>query len=237
MIEKFPEPPKPKSIRDWREDERPREILLKRGASALKDSELLAIILSSGTFGKSAVELANELLDFYGSVSGLVGRSVAELCRFKGIGEVKAIKFAASIELAKRIAPDPFSERASFRSPEDIANYYIPKLCNEKQERFVVIMLDSAGRMFKEQTVTVGALNASIAHPREIFKTAIAESAASIILLHNHPSGNPEPSREDIEVTKQIVEAGKLIGILALDHIIIAGNSFTSFVRLGLIQN
>jgi len=215
-IEKINNESKYKSIRYWKEDERPRERLILHGAASLSDSELLAILISSGTKGFSAVDAARELLDKYSSIT-------------------KAVKLAAAFEMSKRIKAEPFSSKKIFRTPEDVANYYIPRFQGERVETFLTLLLNSTNQVFREVEVTKGSLNSSIVHPREVFRVAITESAAAIILIHNHPSGNSEPSKEDLLITKQLAEAGKIIDIKVLDHIIIAGDSFTSFAQKGLI--
>lgn len=217
-----------KSIKEWREDERPRERLLQHGAQSLSDAELLAIFLGTGTRGTSAIDVARNLLQNIGKLNALPSKSASELQKVKGVGKAKAITLLAAIELSRRIEAAPFHEKKVIRSPQDVASYYIPRLRGAQTESFRVLLLNSANQVFKEIIVSTGSLNASIVHPREVFKHAITESAASIILMHNHPSGNTEPSREDIAITKQLVEAGKIIDIKVLDHLIIAGEEFTS---------
>ncbi len=225
------------TIKEWPEDERPREKLLKHGASALSDSELLAILINTGSGKQTAVDLAKKLLREFRSLRNLSGVSVADLKqeKFKGIGKVKAIILSAAFEIAKRLAVSTVEDDSPIRTPDDVAKRYIPKLRELKQEVFMVLCLSSSNKITQERTITKGLLNSSLTHPREVFREAILENAASIILLHNHPSGNVEPSREDIQITKQIVEAGKVIGISVHDHIIIAGDGFTSMVERGLM--
>lgn len=224
-----------KSIREWRDDEKPRERLLSHGAQTLSDAELLAILISSGTRGNSALDVGRTLLKKFGNLSELTSRDVSEISSIKGLGKVKAIKLTAAFELSKRIVVAPFQSKRVIRSADDVASYYIPRLRGALKETFRVLLLNTANQVFRENVVSEGSLNASIVHPREVFRTAITESAASIILLHNHPSGNTEPSREDIAITKQLCEAGKIIGIKVLDHIIIAGEEYTSFNEKGLM--
>jgi DNA repair protein RadC len=227
--------PKHLAIHEWREDERPRERLLKSGAHTLSDAELLAIVFGIGTRGISAVDVARELLKEFKDLSGICSRDVSELSKIRGIGPVKAITLAAVFEIARRIESEPFSLKKIFRSPEEIANYYIPRFRGARTEKFWILLLNSANQVFREVLVSEGSLNASIVHPREVFRIAITESAASIVLLHNHPSGNTEPSREDIAITKQLVSAGELIDIKVLDHIIIAGETYTSLAEKRLM--
>jgi len=224
-----------RTIKEWREDERPRERLLKHGSETLSDAELLAIIIGSGTRGFSAMDAARDLLSKYQSLSELTSCDLSQIKQVKGIGNVRAIVLEATFELARRIQSIPISEDRNFRSPEDVAAYFIPRLRGLKKEVFRVILLNSSNQMFRDVVVSEGILNASLVHPREVFRIAITEQSASIIVMHNHPSGNPEPSKEDISITKKLVEAGKLIDIKVADHIIIAGDKFSSFAKLGLI--
>ncbi len=222
-------------IKDWPESERPREKLINAGSDALTEAELLAILIGSGTGKITAVDLAKRLLVEYKNLRAIAGLSVGDLQHFKGIGEARAVSIVAAFELARRLHSLPEEERHNIRTPDDVAERFIPRLRDMKQEMFIVLLLNSANRIMKEITVTRGLLNSSLTHPREVFRSAIVESAASVILLHNHPSGNPEPSQEDISITKQIVEASKVVGIPVHDHIIIAGNSYTSFADRGLL--
>jgi len=221
----------------WPEDERPREKLMKHGAASLSDSELLAILINTGSGKLSALDLAKKLLREYRSLRNLSGLSVADLKqqKFKGIGKVKAAKLAAAFEIARRLASAPKDDTAPIRTPNDVARRYGAQLRDLQQEVFMVLCLSSSNKIIQERTITKGLLNSSLTHPREVFREAILENAASVILLHNHPSGNKEPSREDIQITKQLVEAGKIIGIEVHDHIIIAGDDYTSMMERGLI--
>lgn len=222
-------------IKDWPENERPREKLIHAGPDALTEAELIAILINSGTGKITAVDLAKRLIVEYKNLRALAGLSVGDLQKFKGIGEARAVTIVVAFELARRLHSLPEEERQIIRTPENVAERFIPRLRDMKQEVFIVLLLNSANRIMKEVTVTRGLLNSSLTHPREVFRSAIVESAASVILLHNHPSGNTEPSQEDISITKQIVEAGKVVGIPVHDHIIIAGNSYTSFADRGLL--
>lgn len=224
-----------KAIREWRHDERPRERLLLHGAHSLSDAELLAILIAKGVRGFSALDAARLMLEKLGTLSEIAARDVSELARIKGIGKVKAITLAAAFELTRRVESAPFHSKRVIRSPQDVASYYIPKLRGMMKETFRVLLLNTANQIFRDVVVSEGSLNASIVHPREVFRTAITESANAIILMHNHPSGNTEPSREDIAITKQLVEAGKLVDIKVLDHLIIAGEQYTSLSEKGLL--
>ena len=222
-------------IKDWPEAERPREKLMKRGVNALTDAELLAILIGSGTGKVTAVDLAKRLLVEHKSLRGIAGKSVADLKKFKGIGSARAVSIVSAFELGRLLHAREDEKLDIVRSPQDIAARYIPKLRDLKKEVFLVLLLNSANGIIKEVEISKGSLNASVVHPREVFKAAIDELAASIILLHNHPSGNSAPSSEDITITKQIVEAGKVLGMPVHDHIIIAGGTFTSFAEENLL--
>ncbi len=225
------------TIKEWPEDERPREKLIKHGAASLSDSELLAILINIGTKNFSAVDVAKKLLRENKSLRNIASLSVADLKqkKNKGIGTAKAVTIVAAFELVRRISASGTENNKPIQSPEDIAKRYSPQLRDLKQEVFMVLCMSSSNKIIQERIITKGLLNSSLTHPREVFREAILENAASIILLHNHPSGNLEPSREDIQITKQIVEAGKIIGISVHDHIIIAGDGFTSMMERGLM--
>lgn len=223
------------SIKDWNEDERPRERLMKYGAEALSDAELIAIIFGTGTLGKTAIDISRQVLVEFGNLLSLAKCDFSEYKKVNGIGNVKAVTLAAVFELSRRIEIPPFSEKRIFRSPEDIAAYYIPRYRDNRIEVFKILLLNSSNQIFREVVVSEGSLNLSIVHPREVFRIAITENAAAVMLMHNHPSGNPEPSTEDLKITRQLVNAGEILGIKVLDHIIIAGNQYTSFLSKGLI--
>ena len=224
------------TIKDLPLDDRPREKLLLRGSQSLSDAELIAILLRTGKKGKSVLEIAREIIKSEGNLAMLATRTVDSLQKVDGIGKDKAATLAAAFELSRRILSQSkwFSNR-KISSPQDIAEIFIPILRDEIKEKFIVVCLNSANRVIKYETISVGNLNSSVVHPREIFKVAIDNSSASIILIHNHPSGNPEPSNEDIRLTKKIVESGKILDIPVFDHLIIAGETYTSFVEKRLI--
>jgi len=222
-------------IKDWPVNERPREKMINHGPEFLTEAELLAILIGSGSGKVTAVDLAKTLFVERKTLRSLAALTVADLKEFKGIGDARAVAIAAAFELARRLQASPEAERRMIRSPSDIAEQFIPTLRDLQQEVFLVILLNSANKIIREITITKGLLNSSLTHPREVFRHAIVEHAASVILMHNHPSGNPEPSQEDIAITKQIVEASKVVGIPVHDHIIIAGSQFTSLAQRGLI--
>jgi len=186
--------------------------------------------------GKSVLTIAHELVQKHINLAGLVSLSLAELKKISGIGEDKARSLLAAFEIGRRMqSQSKWSIDKKITSPKDIAEFFVPILRDELKEKFLVVCLNSANKVTKFEAISVGSLNSSVVHPREIFKFAIENSSASIILIHNHPSGNLEPSNEDIAITKKLVEAGKILNIQVLDHIIVGGNSFTSLVERRLI--
>ncbi|MBK9098290.1 MAG: DNA repair protein RadC [bacterium] len=213
-------------------DDRPREKLLLRGAQNLSDAELIAILLRTGKKGKSVLEISRDLINSEKNLSLLATRTVQSLTNISGIGNDKAATLAAAFELSRRIlSQSKWRSDKKITSPQDIADVFIPILRDEVKEQFIVVCLNSANKVIKYETISVGNLNSSVVHPREIFKVAIDNNSASIILIHNHPSGNPEPSNEDIRITKKLVESGKILEIPIFDHVIIAGERYTSFVE------
>ena len=228
-------------ISQWDEADRPREKLTQRGAAALSDAELMAIILGKGTRTKagpvSAVELAQALLRAYGSLHKLAQRDLKELTRVTGIGPAKAVQVMAAFEVGRRVESQRSGEeRVQVCSPADVAAVYGPLMRHLKKEVFKVVFLNTSNIIVGDYTASEGGLAASIVEPRDVFSRAILENAAAIICLHNHPSGNPEPSREDVRVTRQLVEAGRLMGVPLHDHLIIAGEGYTSLAERGLMS-
>jgi len=223
-------------VKDLPADDRPRERLMLRGSQSLSDAELLAILLRTGTKGKSVLHIAQDLIIKYGNLAILSTKSPSEISKINGIKKDKAATLAAAFEIGKRIAVQSkwYSEK-KITSPEDIVSVFLPLLKDELQEHFYVICLNSSNKIIKIERISSGNLDSSIVHPREVFKAAIENSAKSIILLHNHPSGNPEPSNEDISITKKLVEASKYMEIPIFDHIIIADRTYASFVEKRLI--
>ncbi|MHB1686551.1 MAG: RadC family protein [Ignavibacteriaceae bacterium] len=217
-------------------DDRPREKLILRGAQNLTDAELLAIILRTGKVGKSVLTLAQELLNKNVNLAVLASKSISNLTEINGIGKDKAATLQAAFEISRRIqSQSKWFAEDKITSPKDVADVFIPLLIDELKEKFIVVCLNTANKIIKYEIISVGNLNSSVVHPREIFKVAIENNSASIILLHNHPSGNPEPSNEDIQITKKIADSGKILDIPVFDHIIIAGNSYTSLVEKRLL--
>jgi DNA repair protein RadC len=224
-----------RSINKWPEDERPRERLLKYGADNLSEAQLLAIILRTGGGGKSAIDLAMELLTAFGDLKGIENASAGEFRPFKGIGSAKVAQLKASFELGRRLLEGPRSTGPVFSAGRDVYLYY-QRLKNLKKEVFRCAMLDAKNRMFRDCRVSEGTLTQSLIHPREAFTDAVRESAASVIFVHNHPSGDPSPSREDICVTERLVNAGEIVGIRVLDHVIIGDGKYTSMMETGHIS-
>ncbi|WP_303049494.1 DNA repair protein RadC [Bacillus sp. Marseille-Q1617] len=222
-------------IRDYPQDERPRERLIQSGAASLSNQELLAILLRTGTRSESVLQLSNRLLTSFDGLNLLKDASLEEITKTKGIGLAKAVQIMAAVELGRRIGNLAFDDRYSIRSPEDGANYVMNDMRFLAQEHFVCLYLNTKNQVLHKQTIFIGSLNASIVHPREVFKEAFRRSAASIICIHNHPSGDPTPSREDIEVTKRLVECGRIIGIDILDHLIIGEKKFISLKEKGYL--
>ena len=224
------------TIKELPLDDRPREKLLLRGSHNLSDAELIAILLRTGKKGKSVIEIARELVNKERSLAMLATKTVDSLQTISGIGKDKAATLAAAFEISRRILfQEKLYSKRKITSPQEIADIFIPMLRDDNKEKFVVVCLNSANKIIKQETISIGNLNSSVVHPREIFKVAIDCLSASIILIHNHPSGNPEPSNEDIQITKKIVESGKILDIPVFDHLIIAGETYTSFVEKRLI--
>lgn len=215
--------------------DRPRERLLRQGAAQLADAELLAILLRTGTEQESCYELAQRLLASFGDLQSLSQASHAEMTQLKGIGQVKAIELHAAFELGRRIMSSSRKPRTVVRLPRDVAELMMPEMAHLTQEHFVCLFLNTKNHVIGKQTIFVGSLDASIVHPREVYKEAIKRSSASVICLHNHPSGDPTPSREDIAITRTLREVGDLVGISLLDHIIIGDGKFVSLKEQGLL--
>lgn len=229
------------TMKELPETERPYEKCLSQGAGALSDSELLAVILKTGTRGSSSLHLANEILKFLqnSSYPGLVGLhyiSLEELTKIHGIGRVKAIQLKCIGELSKRIATASARSTLSFNNPVTIAQYYMERLRHEEQEHMICVMLDSKNHLLGEQVLTKGISNATLITPREVYLAALQYHAVNLILVHNHPSGDPTPSKCDLEVTERIFDAGEMLGIALLDHIIIGDHRYISFREQGLLN-
>ena len=222
-------------IERWPEGERPRERLYWNGPAALADVELLALQLGSGTRGRSAVDIAREVLATYGSLAEVASRDVAELAGLRGIGPVKAARLAAAFELTRRLLARTQGRRVILSGPEEVYAAFAPLMEDLKREVFRVAMLDAQNGLLRDRVVSEGTLSASLVHPREVFKPAILESAASVILLHNHPSGDPTPSREDVRLTRQLADCARLLDLRIHDHVVIGRDSFVSFAQRGIL--
>jgi len=214
-------------IKDIAIEQRPRERLKTKGLDGLNDSELLAIILQNGTNGENVIDLSHRLIASFG-LEKLNSLSLSELMKIKGIKLGKASKLIAAFELSKRVNSGKICEKV-VKNPADIAKYYMEKLKDLKKEHFITVFLDSMNKIIKDEVISIGTLNSSLVHPREVFKEAIKNSASSVIFIHNHPSGNVNPSKEDFDLTNRLKEVGKLVGIEVMDHIIIGKNTHYSF--------
>jgi DNA repair protein RadC len=227
-------------IKDWPEDERPRERLLQFGEGSLSDTQLLAILLRTGDHasGATAVDLGRHLLHrFEESLEALSAATVAELCQVPGIGLAKACEIKAAFEIGRRWFASQRGSLKQVRSSRDVADYYMPTFAGKKREQFQVLLLDRKNRIMREVMISQGSLTASVVHPREVFNPAIRDSAAAVVCVHNHPSGDPQPSQEDRALTARLVEAGRLLGIQVLDHVIVGRDTYMSFADEGLLDN
>lgn len=227
-----------KSIKKWPLDKRPRERLLKFGAGGLSTAQLLAIILRTGDRNKSAIQLARELLVHFSSLREMEDAASAEYSNIKGMGNAKIAQLKAAFELGRRLLQSDeytISKNPSFRKSKDVYDYYRSKFYGFKKERFLCVLLDTKNRVFKETVISEGTLTSSLVHPREVFRYAIKEAAASVLFVHNHPSGDPEPSADDINITRRLIETGKIVGIHVLDHVVIADGTYTSLMEKGYI--
>lgn len=223
------------TIKEMPEEERPQEKLIKYGAESLSDAELLALIIRIGNKKRTAVELSQDIINQYGGLKGLNYLTIKEMKGIKGIGNTKAVQIKAVIELSKRLATLNREEREVIKSPRDVAQLLMPELRYFTQEIFKIVLLDIKNQVISIPLISKGGLTSSIVHPREVFKEAIKHSSAGMILVHNHPSGIPEPSRDDINITKKLINSGNIIGIDVLDHIIIGDGIFVSMREKGLI--
>lgn len=222
-------------IKDIIKEERPRETLLKKGETYLSDSELLAILINNGTRDKSAITLAREIIETSDGIRNLSNITVEELSKIKGIGLAKACRIISALELGRRVSVASEMQKFKISSPQDIGNVYMEELRYKKKEIFRVVLLNTKNVIIGSKDISEGSLNASIVHPREVFLEAIKKSANKMILMHNHPSGDPTPSSEDINITKRLISAGQIVGIEILDHVIIGDGSFYSFKENGQI--
>ena len=225
------------TVKDWPDEERPRERLVEHGVSCLTDAELLGIILFNGYQGKTSVDIAKELLIENGkSLRKLDSLSYTEMSSVKGIGLAKFAQIKAALEIGKRLLREESSIKKKINNASDLVDYYKPYMRDMKKEIFKLIMLDVKNKIIKDSTISEGSLTESIVHPREVLREIVRASAASVIFLHNHPSGESNPSKNDMDITERLVEACNIIGVKVLDHIILGEDNFTSFAQEGLLQ-
>jgi DNA repair protein RadC len=224
-------------IKLWPESDRPREKLLTHGPAALSETELLAIVLRNGTAstGKSAVDCARDLLERFKGLKGIDEAATRELITVEGIGPAKAAEIKASLEIARRLGPPKWGDGEPLRSAEDVFCHFHPRLSREKHEMFYVVLLTNKNRKIREVKISEGSLTASLVHPREVYNPVIRESAAAVIFVHNHPSGDPAPSPEDLEITRRLKEVGEVMGVRVLDHVVIGHERYFSFSDRGLL--
>ena len=221
-------------MRDLAASDKPRERLLHVGERAVSTAELIAIIIRVGVAGENVVRLSERILAYFGGLPGLARASVAELETVKGIGTAKAVQIKAALELGRRLMASAPEERSKVTSPGDAANLLIPEMALLEQEHLRLVLLDTRNHVLSTPTIYIGSLNTSVVRVGELFRAAIKENAAAIIVAHNHPSGDPSPSPEDVNVTRQIVKAGQLLDIEVLDHVIIGGQRYVSLKERGL---
>jgi DNA repair protein RadC len=218
-------------VRDLPPEDRPRERLARLGPAALSNRELLALLVGSGSARASALDVAENLLG--AGLRGLAGRTVGELRTERGVGSAKASRLLAALELGARLASEGRGDAPVFRTPEESARYLLPRYGSRPVETFGLLALDVRHRLKREAVVSVGCLTSSLVHPREVFQEAVVSRAAALVLFHNHPSGDPEPSADDLALTRRLVSAGTLMGIEVLDHLILGAGRFVSLKQRG----
>lgn len=228
---------KPLMIKELPHEERPREKMLEKGAQSLSNAELIAILLRTGTKNDSVLRVAERLLKKYEElgIGALASLSPQEISKVNGIGPVKAVTIVAALELGKRLTGLSAADKPIIRAPQDAANLLMTRLRYAAKEHFISLLLSTKNHVIAAPVISIGSLNASIVHPRELFREAINHSAAAVILVHNHPSGDPTPSQEDIIITKKMIDAGKILEIHVLDHVIIGDNKYVSLKEKGII--
>ena len=225
------------TIKDWPEADRPREKLLAKGSHSLSETELLAIILRNGnaSTGESAIDHARLLLNKFGGLKGIDDASASEIAAIKGIGPAKVAQLKACLEIGKRIGSQKWQAGQPLHSAEDVYQHFRENLGREKRELFYVVLLNNKNRKMREVKISEGSLTASLVHPREVYNPVIRESAAGVIFVHNHPSGDPSPSAEDIDITKRLKEVGDVMGVRVLDHVVIGHDRYFSFNDRGML--
>ena len=224
-------------INQWPLEDRPREKLLDRGAEHLTETELLAILLGTGSAGEhqNALDHARMLLMRFDGLSGIDDASIAELTNLKGVGRAKAARIKACLELGRRREDIRCEAGQVLSSPEEVFRHFRPRCINAKRESFYVVLLTNRNRKIREVKISEGSLTASVVHPREVFNPVIRESAAGVIFVHNHPSGDPTPSREDVDITHRLRQVGEVLGVRVHDHVVVGHDRFFSFSREGLL--
>jgi len=220
-------------MKDLAPHDRPREKLERLGPGGLGDNELLALVLGSGSHGANALELANRVIGHVGGLDALTRSTVGELRRVTGVGRARAAQVLSAVELGRRTLVRGGAERPSLRSPRQVAAYLLPQYGSSAVEQFGIVMLDSKSRLIRLKLVSTGSIDATIVHPREVFREAATAAAAAIILFHNHPSGDPTPSPDDVALTARMVGAGAVMGIDVVDHLILADRRYISLLESG----
>lgn len=225
-------------VRELPVSDRPRERLINHGAHYLSNVELLALLIRSGSKDMSAIQLAEQVLCVYkgSGMAAMANVTVGDLTKVKGIGYAKAAEIVAAVELGRRLYRESLGNRVAVNCPGDAAAYAMTRLRHEQKEHFEIILLNVRNQIMSMQLISIGSLTASVVHPREVFKAAVQGTAASIILVHNHPSGDPEPSKEDISITRRLVRAGEIMGIPVLDHIVIGDGRYVSIKEEGFME-
>jgi DNA repair protein RadC len=222
-------------IKNWPEEDRPREKLIERGPQSLTETELVAILLRTGRAGQSALDCARTLLAQLGGLKGLDHALAAEIAAVKGIGPAKSAQVKAGLELGRRLAREKWESGRALKSAEDVYRDFSDRLAKEKREMFYVVLLTNKNKKIREVKISEGSLTASLVHPREVFNPVIRESAAAVIFVHNHPSGDPAPSPEDIDITKRLKQVGEVMGVRVLDHVVIGHGKYYSFSDKGML--
>jgi DNA repair protein RadC len=226
----------PRQQRGQPAEDRPRERLRELGSDALSEAELLALVLRTGHRGADALEVAAHLLRDAGGLAPLCRRSHSQLCLGRGLGPAKAGSLLAAIEIGRRLASHRLRRGDSIRGPQDVYDHFYQRMRSHHREHFMVLLLDGRHRVMEESQVSQGTLTASLVHPREVFRGAVRAAAAALVLVHNHPSGDPTPSAEDLEVTRRLVAAGDLLGIRIVDHVVVAEDGYHSLQEHGQLS-
>jgi DNA repair protein RadC len=215
--------------------DRPRERLLSAGPSALETPDLLAVLLGTGKVGQPAELLAREVLDQTGGLRPLSVHTPVELASLRGLGDARAARILAALELGRRLAAEPLARGAFLRDGSDVFRHYHPAMRELRYEQFRTVLLDGKHRVLREELISQGTLTSSPVHPREVFAPAVRHSAAAVVLVHNHPSGDPQPSADDLEITGRLADAGRVVGIRVVDHVIVGDGCFVSLADRGLL--